>query len=386
MVLLLSVAISSHAQNTSVQYRISGVLTWGDILTQLCENGYCRLSLPRSFYELTVPISIYENTFDDAFKALSMQAKADGWNLVKTGKKIPYSVSATEIKDSESAYVSCVDSTVKVVPSKFLRTHISADSLKCLKAPAPVDSVVPPISLDRYRINFYVVTSSFLDDIGVDWTAIWAVGDLVSKPRLITDWTFQAIARGDTTAEFRSIEMDIDSVASLHWGSQSKEAKSTYMSGDVVRSDYEYHDYGLTLTLSRSLSGGIRGEYSLAQRDELNSIIEGNFGGGGGDSVSTFGVFDSYRLADHGIPILKNIPILGYLFRNETRDKTKSFFVIEIVQLKKVLDAPAHFDVLDSLKNKEWNYHVTEDSTQDKLDTLDNTEDKEVLDDQETAD
>lgn len=377
--LLLAVSIS-HAQPNNFSYQISGVYTYGELLTQLCQEGFCRLALPRDFYELTVPVAIYETNFDDAFKSLAAQASSDGWTLTKSGKKFPYSVKAVPLVEDQAAYISCLDSTVKLVPSRHLRMYIRADSLKCMRA-VPPDTTRPPISLDRYRINFYVVTSSYLDNVGIDWTSIWAKGDLFNLPDLITDWTFQAVASGDTSAEFRSVELDIDSVAALHWGSQKKEETATVLTDGIVKTSFEYHDYGLTLALTRSEAGGIRGEYKLAQRDDLNSIIEGNFGGGGGDSVSTYGVFDSYRYAEHGVPLLKEIPVLGYLFKNYSYDKTKSFFVIEIVRLAKLpQDSPAHFEVLDSLKAKEWVY-VIQDTTQTVADSVSDTQDKEVVDD-----
>ena len=43
---------------------------------------------------MQVPLSVYENTFDNAFKALSMQALADGYILKKSGKKKPFIVTA----------------------------------------------------------------------------------------------------------------------------------------------------------------------------------------------------------------------------------------------------------------------------------------------------
>ena len=257
-----------------------------------------------------------------------------------------------------------------------------ADSLKC-SAPrldtVSVGDSVRIVPLDRFRINFYVVSSTFLDSYGVQWTELWASGNLWSTPHFISDWALRAVSQGDTLSEFRSIEIDIDSAASLHWGSQKREEKSTYQTGETVRTDYEYHDYGLTLELTRSEKGGIRGEYSLAQRDDMNSIIEGNFGGGGRDSVSTFGVFDSYQSVNRGIPILREIPLLGVLFSHTARDKVKSFFVIEIVQLKKIVDNPSHFDVLDSLKQAELSYNV-QDTAEDQPDTLTHYEDSEVLD------
>lgn len=385
MVVLFLLPTCLLAQN-SVPYRINGVFTWGRVVSMLCDGGWCRTALPREFYSLEVPVSIYEDSFDNAFKALSMQALADGWVLTKKGKKKPFDVSVRKKEETEAAYVSCTDSTVHLVPSKFLSTYQKADSLKCRKSSmldtASVDSfrVIP---LDRYRINFYVVTSAFLDNYGVDWTEIWANGNLWSVPEFITDWSLRAVSSGDSLSEFRSIEIDLDSAASLHWGSQKKEEKSTYATGDVVKTDWEYHDYGLTLELSRSEKGGIRGKYTLAQRDDLNSIIEGNFGGGGGDSVSTFGVFDSYQDVNSGIPFLRSIPILGTLFSTTRRDKIKSFFVIEIVQLKKIVGNPAHFDVLDSLKEVSLAYKDTASAEPDSVDTAEADEDKEVLDDGE---
>ena len=91
-VLLSSVPGTLLAQS-SVPYRFSGVYTWGKIVTMLCEGGWCRTALPREFYELEVPVSIYEDSFDNAFKALKIQALADGYVLTRTGKKKPYEVS-----------------------------------------------------------------------------------------------------------------------------------------------------------------------------------------------------------------------------------------------------------------------------------------------------
>ena len=99
-VLLLTVHLTAHAQN-NVPYKFSGVYTWGRIISMLCDGGWCRTALPREFYSLEVPISIYEETFEDAFRALKMQALADGFVLTKTGTEKPYSVSVRSKLDEE---------------------------------------------------------------------------------------------------------------------------------------------------------------------------------------------------------------------------------------------------------------------------------------------
>lgn len=348
-------------------YDISGVYTWGEILTMMCEHGFCRLALPRDFYSLSVPISLYEYTFEDAFKALQLQARSDGWSLTKSGKKIPYEIVARPYVEKQSAFISCIDSTVHLVDASLKSMYVRADSLRCSR----VEEIAKSLASLRYRIDFYVVSSNFLRTIGVDWTEIWARGDLFNRPDLITDWTLTAVALGDTSAEFRSVEMDVDSAAYLHWGSKSKEEVSTFVSGDVVRSNYEYYDYGLTLRLHRD-GMKISGDYKLAQRDDLKSVIEGNFGGDG-DSICSYGIYDSYSSQEKGVPFLSSIPLVGYLFRRESVDKVKAFFVIRI-SLADTISTRSRYNELDSLKNLEWSYDLS-DSTDSQSSSVDTEED-----------
>lgn len=351
-------------------YEFSGVFTWGEVITSLCRDGFCRTRLPREFFELSVPLNVYENSFEDAFKALSLQALADGYDLKKSGRKPPYTVSAELRHESMSSYVSCLDTTVRSVSTVDLYRYRYADSLKCVARRALLDSLALRNGFiefpgRRYRVSFYVVSSSFLRDLGVDWTSIWAKGDLSSMPTLITDWALKAVASDDSTAEFRSLEVDLDSSTTLHWGSQKKEEKSTVVySNGVSQNDYEWRDYGLTLTLSWSNKTGLRAEYQLAQRDENNSILSGNFGGGGLDSISAFGVYDSYQTTFSGIPWFYSIPLIGHFFGIEKKDKVKSFFVITVYLVRDFRST--NFLDLDSLRLEDidkYEYGSSQDSS-----------------------
>lgn len=347
-------------------FEFSGLYTWGQVISMLCADGWCRTSLPREFYDLSVPLNVYENSFDDTFKALSVQARADGWSLKKTGSKRPFRVTAELLKDSLVSYISCIDTIVRSVPAGDLSRYRYADSLKCdsrARLRDSLASIVPPVpyvySVSRYRVSFYVVTSTYLDNIGVDWTKVWAQGDLFHVPELITDWTLRALAAKDTSAEFRSVEVDLDSVTTLHWGSQRKDEKSmvVYQSG-VSQTEYEWKDYGLTLTLHRDSLDGIRVDYQLAQRDENNSVLRGKFGGGR-DSVESWGVYDSY--ADHweGVPFVSSIPFIGRFFSWKSTDKIKSFFVIQVYPVD--IEAPVDFKVLDYMKDDDIELFEGED-------------------------
>lgn len=361
-------AIASVRDSTEFDYEYSGVFTWGEVITSLCRDGWCRTQLPRDFFELKVPLNVYEKGFDNAFKALSMQSLADGYRLVKKGSKRPYTVIAEPNDREQIGYISCIDTTVKMVDVRDLQKHRYADSLKCASRTAERDSVRKysrsvHYPATRYRVSFYVVSSSFLNQLGVDWTEVFMQGDLTSAPKLIAGWSLKAVAVNDTTAEFRSIEVDLDSSTTLHWGSQRKEEKGvvTYSNG-VSQTDYEWRDYGLTLSLFRDTIAGVRAEYTLAQRDENNSVLKGAFGGGGLDSVSAWGVYDSYQSYTRSVPFLSSIPLLGLLFQSEARDKVKSFFVIDIYPIPRNLQNS--FEIQDEQRENEIReYHHVQDST-----------------------
>lgn len=394
----LTLAISSYASNSvpgssssgtapspsvtgeEFDFEFSGVYTWGEVISSLCRDGWCRTQLPRDFHNLSVPLGIYEHTWDDAWKALSMQALADGYRLVKKGKKKPYTITAEQDKEETASFISCMDTTVHSVPARDLFRYRMVDSVRCSARASDLafkerlrDSLFYPVA--KYRVSFYVVTSAFLRTLGVDWTSIWATGNLVDMPSFITDWSLRAVASDDTTAEFRSIEVDLDSATTLHWGSQKKEEKSTVVyNNGVAQSDYEWKDYGLTLTLTRDRIKGLRANYQLSQRDENNSILRGDFGGGGSDSISAWGVYDSYQRTVSGVPWLAELPLIGYLFATEHKDKVKSFFVIQVYKIPR--QVPTTFPILDTLRIMEVNEYEDHrtDTSSTELDTLDRKE------------
>lgn len=379
MLSLTRPALASVPDSTVYDYEFSGVFTWGEVMTSLCRDGWCRTQLPREFFEMKVPLNVFEKTFDDAFKALSMQARADGYIIKKSGRKKPYTVVVELDEESLASYISCLDTSVRSVNSLDLYRHKLADSLKCAARDHLKDSlahIVPVVTHPsvRYRVSFYVVSSSYLHDMGIDWTEMWANGDLLHRPSFISDWALMAVAQGDTTAEFRSVEVDLDSSAVLHWGSQRKETKSTVVyNNGVSQTDTEWRDYGLTLTLTRSMLEGIKADYKLAQRDENNSVIHGAFGGGGKDSIQAWGVYDSYQNSRRGIPILSSLPLIGYLFSEEKRDKVKSFFVIDVFPVS-VRDMNS-FVVQDSVRQVEIKeFEGVQDSTDSQPDSVDTQE------------
>ena len=142
-------------------------------------------------------------------------------------------------------------------------------------------------------------------------------GDLFNLPELITDWTFRAVADDDSTAEFRSLEIDLGFFRFYSLG-ESKEGRKNqrwFILTVLLNLIMNGGDFGLTLDLSRSRKSGVRLIINWLKRDENNSVLRGKFGGGGSDSVVTYGVYDSYQTSFVGIPWFSSLPILGYFFR-----------------------------------------------------------------------
>lgn len=159
----------------------------------LCEKGKCRLSVPSEFYSLRVPLSIYEKDFASALRALKVQAKADGWEIVLSRKVL--SVRRSVSVDSSAVFVSCLDSSVVSVPRKDLSVYLRSDSLKCLSArnrqnarrdslQALQDSLLRGYELRNYLLEYYSFSSNMLDEWGIKWSEVLASGDFFSKPSI----------------------------------------------------------------------------------------------------------------------------------------------------------------------------------------------------------
>ena len=314
--------LGSPADNAHdlIEYDFSGVFTWGDVLTTLCDGGVCRLALPQTFYDMSSPFSVYEKTFKQCFSVLQSQAKANGWNLYMKGKTIHADV----IEVVSVPYVSCLDTLVHVVPSNQLYANVRSDSIRCFKR----DYLSLPALPESYRVSFYLVTSSSLDELGVSWSETFIKGTLHNNPHLIEGWTLYAVSEGDSSVEYRTIDVVIDTGATLHWGSQVKDETSLVTTSSYTSSNYEWRDYGLTLTIRRTDST-LNMDYELAQLDENNSVLEGSMGGS--DSLFSWGVYNSYKVGEIGVPYLQRIPLLGALFKKTTISSNLSFFAIEVV-------------------------------------------------------
>lgn len=315
---------AAYRNITYVPYNFSGVFSWGEVISTLCGNGVCRLSLPSDFYNLNAPFAVYEKDFESCFSVLQNLAKSNGWSLSIDKKRY---VRATKIENKHVSYVSCLDTLVHSVPNDQLAHHLKSDSIRCYVRSLKLPTLSYSGNPESYRVSFYMVTSSSLENLGFNWSDAFLSGDLRNYPSMIESWTLYAVASGDSTAEFRTIDIVLDTAATIHWGSQIKEAESVVATGDYVTTNYEWRDYGLTLKMKRDSL--LRVDFTLAQSDESNSVLEGSMIGV--DSLMSWGSFTSSNVSFQRVPFFSRIPLIGRLFTYEETGSSLSFFMIDVV-------------------------------------------------------
>lgn len=349
MVVLMIPVNSVHAQtpqNDSVlskefypDYDFNGVFSWGEVLAMLCERGKCRLSLPTDFYGLHVPLAIYEKDFKSAFRALKLQASADGWDLTLSGKTL--SARRSIVADSAYTFVSCIDSSVVSVPRKDWQTYVHSDSLRCLSMRERErfnadslkhykDSLLHGYDLRNYQLEYYSYSSMLLEQWGIKWSDVLASGDFFSKPDIPLSWAIQAMGTMDSLFVFRSVQFRIDSTLSLTWGNTESEVDKVYNDNGVVTTSYADKDYGMTINLQRS-ENRLKIDYSFTQNDDTKQKISGASSALLGDTLLVVGYYKSRNNDYRYVPFLGHVPVLGYLFRwREYTDDVK-FFVLRCI-------------------------------------------------------
>lgn len=334
------IEIQKHDKNLFVpDYAFSGVYEWGEVLSLLCEKGKCRLSVPSEFYTLRVPLSIYESNFNDALRALKVQAKADGWEIMLSKKVL--SVRKSVSVDSSAVFVSCIDSSVVSVPRRELAIQMRSDSLRCVSAQnrkqfvkdsltALNDSLLRGYDLQNYLLEYYSFSSNMLDAWGIKWSDILASGDFFSKPQIPLNWAIRGIGRTDSLFVFRSVQFRIDSTLSLTWGNTERQESRVFNDAGVITTEYEDKDYGMTIDLKRS-ENRLNIEYSFTQNDDSKQKISGASSALLGDTLLVVGYYKSRNYDYQYIPFIGNIPVLGYLFRYREYTDDVKFFVLRCV-------------------------------------------------------
>ena len=142
--------------------------------------------------------------------------------------------------------------------------------------------------------------------------------------------TIQAKDMGDTTYIYRNYTTVYDTVLHVFWGgSRDKIKRSNVTANGIVSNDYVSETYGLTFDMR-----GMHYTYTHSTDYEHSISGDGRLLMG---RNQIFGSYQySYRIVQ-GIPVLDNIPLIGFLFRH-TSDQTETRYIFIQVTIGDIED------------------------------------------------
>lgn len=194
-----------------------------------------------------------------------------------------------------------------------------------------VDSLasLPPLPRKRVTIEYLEMGRSTAERLGFSYSdfigsaRFFAYNDLFSV-------TLQALDVGDTSFVYRTYSSQYDSTLSVFWGGlRDRLASSNITSSGIVSNNYERESFGLTFKLD-----GLKYHY------EHSTDFEHSINGDGLLDIGVNHIFGTYQYdsqVERGLPFLRSLPVLGFLFRHvedvhEVRYMFISVYVAELLE------------------------------------------------------
>lgn len=312
-------------------YQYKGIYTAEQVFTTFCDS--CYLELPAEYLQTNLVLSVNTDNVKVFERSLISASKGNGWTLTKSGPRWR----AEPIQnDGNLVYISCMSSEPVNVPKYLYHWAIKSDSLKCYMRnmeQAKQDSLykleqskrdslyrlndsLSKVSLPytEYELRYYSFTKNFADKVGVEWSEVLAVGDLPRHLALLDNWSLFATATNDTAYTRRQLNVSLDSVVTLDWGTEEQTLVNSLVNeGGVVSNNYEWRKYGLIVTITAT-DTKTRLQYIFRDKENCVSLLQGSAVARVGDTIRVTGQYIANRIVQKGIPFLRSIPVLGSLF------------------------------------------------------------------------
>jgi type IV pilus assembly protein PilQ len=189
--------------------------------------------------------------------------------------------------------------------------------------------VTMPALNDRYNVNFAapgnagsialaVLGSNFLVDLELSALQTEGRGEVISNPRVITS--------NQRTAKIeQGVEVPYQEQAGGTAGGTSVSFKKAVLSLEVTPQITPDDRVSMDLKVNKDSVGGIyAGVPSIDTRSVETQVLVDN-----GDTVVLGGVFEqATSQGESKVPLLGDIPVLGYLFRSKSNTASKSELLI----------------------------------------------------------
>lgn len=335
-ILTLIVFVMLGSRGYAADYEYKGVFPTQTLMLEFCDD--CWLELPPDFLATSLVLNVATDSHNRLFKAFQKSALAQGWNLTRSGNILK----AEPVQNAGNlVYISCLDDTPHNVEKYLYAASVKADSIKCAKRDSTIkrqqfiadslqkrqDSLakIPPLNFKHYELRYYAYSKSFTDKIGVEWQQIIAAGNLHNRFKIFDDWRVIASQMNDTSYNERKITFSVDSSITIDWGAEEQTMLKTYLTDGVVSQDFEWRKYGLIINVKRD-GERVKMDYTFRDKDNSISILQGSVIGAESDTLRLFGDYLSKREIKQGVPLLSQIPVVGWFFAtNQTLRDLKAF-------------------------------------------------------------
>ncbi len=184
-----------------------------------------------------------------------------------------------------------------------------------------------PLAEKTITIEYLEIGKSTADKIGFDYSEFIGSARFFDYTDLFSV-SIQAKDYGDTSFVYRTYTTQYDTTLHVFWGGVRDKIKhSTVTSSGIVSNDYETDTYGLTFDVQDM-------RYTYTHSMDFEHKIDGTGKLRWGRN-KIFGSYDYSAQVVTGIPFLKEIPLLGALFRH-TSTSTETRYVFILVTLSEL--------------------------------------------------
>ena len=331
----------SFAQN----FTYKGTYTAEQVFTTFCDS--CFLQLPPEFLQTNLVLSVSTDDVKKFERALVAASRANGWLLSRRGTSWR---AEPEQNNGNLVYISCLTNEPVNVPKYLYSWAIKSDSIKCyLKKQEQIkqDSLykleqikndsLSKISLGytNYELRYYSFTRNFADKLGIEWSEVLAVGDLPKHWELLDSWSLFATQTNDTAYTRRQVNLSVDSVATIDWGTEEQTLTNSLVSdGGVVSNNYEWRKYGLIITITRTETKTTL-QYIFRDKENGVSLLQGSAVSAVGDTIRVSGQYIANRVVNKGVPLLSSLPLVGFLFETQQNMSDLKNFELYLIPEKK---------------------------------------------------
>lgn len=317
---VIELILISAVITTANIYKYYGEFKNIDLVNDYCMDAGCSVVAPNEFHEGKVSLSLLDTSMNAFYETMRNVFDANGWKMSKRKNKIFITADTVLIK----TYLDAMGN-VRNVPVNELKYWLQKDSVTVSEMNRKKDSLMTLDSINRIKrkidevqIVYTIVSDSYIRNNGTSWGKPLLEGN--PKPSYLMNWMLHLDEQKDSLYDHRVINVNMDTSATVSWGQIVTRNVVNETDKQTITTTQDER-YGFTIKISEGFDSTIflTWDYFAPPPSDYSS---GTVVGRG--LVCASGGIDIYKNMIQGIPWISNIPGVGWLFKWESRQLTKS--------------------------------------------------------------